>query len=359
MNNTYVLIIAGGSGTRFWPRSRDSRPKQLLSICGEETLIQKTIDRFVEFVPRGNIYIISKATQKEEIIKLNLEINPENILYEPSGKNTLPAIGLASLYIRKKDQDAVIIVSPADHFVENRLLFREAVFSANNIAKELNTIVTIGIKPTYPATGFGYICTGSEKVLPSGIKAFRVNKFTEKPDIKNAIKFCSEDNYYWNCGIFVFKYSVFQDEQKRYTPEIYTSLKKIEKHLDSSCLTEDVLKLYDEIEGISIDYAIIEKSDNVFMVKGGFVWNDLGSWQQVYEMTEKDEYNNASTGEVLMVDTENSYAYSEKGFIALLGVKDLFVIQDGNATLVCSREKGEEVKSLVEKIKDLGLNDYI
>jgi mannose-1-phosphate guanylyltransferase len=359
MNNIYSLIMAGGSGTRFWPRSREKKPKQFLSILGKETLLQASVNRFLQITTKENIYIISKLVQKEEIAKQNLPINPENILYEPIGKNTLPAIGLASLFIQKKDPHGIVIVSPADHLVDNQPAFREAINAACRIASNYDGIVTIGITPSYPSTGYGYISIDKEIDSGSGIKAFKVNRFVEKPDIETAVMYCSKGEYFWNSGLFVFKCSVLWDAIRKYTPSIYGSLKEIGNHLDSPNYFEEISTIYNTINGVSIDYAIMEKSVNTYLVKGDFLWNDLGSWEQIYEIAEKDEFKNASEGQVMFEDTENSYVYSHDGIIALIGVKDLLVIQDGNATLVCKRERAEDVKKLVERMKSLGLKEYI
>jgi mannose-1-phosphate guanylyltransferase len=351
--------MAGGSGTRFWPRSRDNKPKQFLSVLGQETLLQTSVNRFLQITNKENMYIISKLAQKEEIAKQKLPINPENILYEPIGKNTLPAIGLASLFIQKKDPHGIVIVSPADHLVDNQPAFKEAINEACRIASNYDGIVTIGITPSCPSTGYGYISIDKEIESGSGIKAFKVNRFVEKPDIKTAVKYCSKGDYFWNSGLFVFKCSVLWDAIMKYTPSIYSSLKEIANYLDSPNYFEEITTIYNSINSVSIDYAIMENADNTYMVKGDFLWNDLGSWEQVYEITKKDKFKNASEGKVMFEDTENSYVYSQGGIIALMGVKDLLVIQDGNATLVCKRERGEDIKKLVERMKSLGLKEYI
>jgi mannose-1-phosphate guanylyltransferase len=359
MNNIYSLIMAGGSGTRFWPRSREKKPKQFLSIFGNETLAQSSINRFLPITPKENIFVISKLVQKEEITRQKLTINPQNIIYEPTGKNTLPCIGLAALFIQKIDQDGIIVVSPSDHLVENQPLFRETIQTACRVADEYNGIVTIGISPTFPSTGYGYIRTEAEIDPYSEIKAFKVKHFVEKPDIETARQYCSTGEYYWNSGIFVVKCSVLWDAIRKYTPDIFNSLTEIGKYIGTPQYNTILSRIYNAIDGISIDYAIMENADNVYLVKGDFVWNDLGGWEQVYELTEKDEFKNATVGEVLLEDTENSYVYSQNGIIALMGVKDMLVVQDGNATLICKKDRSEEIKKIVEQLKMKGLFKYI
>jgi len=358
MSNIYSLIMAGGSGTRFWPRSREKKPKQFLSVLGNETLIQNSVNRFLPITPKENIYIISKLIQQEEIVKQNLTINLENIIFEPTGKNTLPCIGLASLFIQGKDPDGIIIVSPSDQLVDNLPVFREAIHTACSIAENYNGIVTIGITPSYPATGYGYIRTENKISTITGTDAFKVKCFVEKPDSATASQYCSSGEYFWNSGIFVFKCSVLWEAMKKFAPDIFASLSEIGKFIGTSQYNEKLNKIYNAISAISIDYAIMEKADNVYLVKGDFIWNDLGGWEQVYELTDKDEFRNATVGNVLLEDVENSYIYSEKGIIAIMGVKDLLVVQDGNATLVCKRERSEDIKKIVERLRLKGLTEY-
>lgn len=359
MSNIFALIMAGGSGTRFWPRSRELRPKQFHSVLSDITLIESTVNRFLAFTPRENIYIISKLLHKVEMDKNNLSIPIENILYEPSGKNTLPCIGLAILYIQQINPEGIMVVSPADHIVGNPEQFGNTIENACNIALKYNGIVTVGITPDNPATGYGYIRSAAEIEAGSEIKAFKADRFVEKPDIKTALEYISSGEYFWNSGIFVFKCSVMWETIRRFAPEIYNSLADIKNIINIPSNEVEINRIYNGINGISIDYAIMEKADNIYVIRGDFPWNDLGSWEQVYELTQKDEYKNASSGEVIFEDTSGTYACSHNGIIALVGVKDLIVVQEGNATLVCQKGKAEEVKKVVERLKTLGLKEYI
>jgi mannose-1-phosphate guanylyltransferase len=359
MSNVFALIMAGGSGTRFWPRSRELRPKQFHSVFNDKTLIESTVNRFLALIPKENIYIISKLLHKEEMDKNNLSIPGKNILYEPSGKNTLPCIGLAVLYIQQIYPEGIMVVSPADHIVGDPEQFGDTIENACNIALKYNGIVTVGITPDHPATGYGYIRSAAEIETGSELKAFKVNRFVEKPDIKAALEYISSGEYFWNSGIFVFKCSVLWEAIRRFAPEIYNSLAEIKNLINIPSNEAEINRIYNSINGNSIDYAIMEKADNVYVIRGNFPWNDLGTWEQVYELTEKDEFNNAASGEVLFEDTSGTYACSQNGIIALVGVKDLIVVQEGNATLVCQRGKAEEVKKLVERLKTLGLKEYI
>ena len=359
MTTISTLIMAGGSGTRFWPRSREKKPKQFLKIFGNETLIQSTINRFLPLTSKENIFIISKEVQKEEIEKQNLTVPVENILFEPTGKNTLPCIGLASLIMSRQNPDGIIIVTPSDQLIDNHPLFRETIKTAIEIAEKENGFVTIGITPTKPATGFGYIEIESLLKTGNDIAAYKVKQFVEKPNLETALKYVNAKTFFWNSGMFIFKSSVLWDAIKRFSPDIFAALIEIESHIGKPSFNSELNRIYSSIEGISIDYGIMEKADNVYLVKGDFVWNDLGSWEQVYELSEKDASNNATYGEVLLEDTENSYVYTSQGIIAVMGMKDILAVQDGNATLICKRERGEDIKKLVERLRSPELNKYI
>ncbi len=357
--DVYTLIMAGGSGTRFWPRSRDRNPKQFLTIFGNETLIQSTINRFLPLTPKNNIYIISKKLQKAEIARQQLTVNDGNIIYEPEGKNTLPCIGLASLFIQRKNPEGIIVVSPSDQLIGDLPLFRDTIRTACNMAANNDCIVTIGINPSFHATGYGYIQKANKIHSGTNIDVFKVKCFVEKPDIETAGRYFASGEYFWNSGIFVFKCSVLWKAIEEFTPHLSDSLKKIDKYIDKPFFDENIVNLYCEIEAISIDYGIMEKAGNIYVVKGSFQWNDLGGWEQVYELSEKDASGNAIVGNVVLKDTEDSYIYSQNGLIALMDVKDLLVVQDGNATLVMKRNKSENIKQLVELIRSNGLNEYI
>lgn len=359
MTTISTLIMAGGSGTRFWPRSREKKPKQFLKIFGNETLIQSTINRFLPLTSKENIFIISKEVQKEEIEKQNLTVPVENILFEPTGKNTLPCIGLASLIMIRQNPDGIIIVTPSDQLIDNHPLFRETIKTAIEIAEKENGFVTIGITPSKPATGFGYIEIESQLKTGNDIAAYKVKQFVEKPNLETALKYVNAKTFFWNSGMFIFKSSVLWDAIKRFSPDIFAALIEIESHIGKPSFNSELNRIYSSIEEISIDYGIMEKADNVYLVKGDFVWNDLGSWEQVYELSEKDASNNATYGEVLLEDTENSCVYTSQGIIAVMGMKDILAVQDGNATLICKRERGEDIKKLVERLRSPELNKYI
>lgn len=359
MNRTFCLIMAGGSGTRFWPGSRNSKPKQYLRIFGNESLIQSTINRFAAFTPVENIYIVSNKAQSQVLEAQTSMLPLKNLIYEPVGKNTLPCIGLAAMYAEKLDKDGIMVVSPSDHLINNSGLFQHTIHAAADIAQNRNGIVTIGITPTYPATGYGYVQVDTE-VEPNGeIKRFKVKKFVEKPSEKVAKEYLSEGGFYWNSGLFIFKIGVFLDAVQKYAPTLYANLRKIQEDLGNPGFENTLDSIYRSLESISIDYGIMEFADNIYLVEGNFDWNDLGSWESVYLASEKDSLGNVCKGETVVVDSANSYVSTDQGIVALIGVDDLIVVRDGNAVVVCKRDKAEQIKTVVDQIKLRGLEGYL
>ena len=352
--------MAGGSGTRFWPRSRKANPKQFLTIFGNESLIQATISRFANFIPDESIYIVSNIGQKEVLEEQTSRLPKQNLIYEPVGKNTLPAIGLAALFIAKNDSDGIMVVSPADHLTQNDQLFQETIESASKIAEEKNGIVTIGITPNAPATGYGYIEIADEIKIGQTIKSFAVSRFVEKPNLATAQSYVDSGKFFWNAGIFVFKVSVFLEAVQKHAPNLHADLLKIAETIGTESYEQVLDKIYNQVDSISIDYGIMEKADNVFLVQGDFVWNDLGSWEEVYKYDpKKDENQNAHVGEVIFQDTKNSYVYAPGSLVAVVGMDDVIVVKDGDTILVCKRDQAEEIKGVVAEITKRKLDQYL
>lgn len=359
MSKNYCLIMAGGSGTRFWPRSLVKKPKQYLSLFGDQSLIQETVQRFARFIPEESIYVVSAKSQQTVLEEQTGNLPKENLIYEPFGKNTLPAIGLAALFIAEKDPDGIMVVSPSDHLIQNDELFRQTIESAAKIAEEKDGIVTIGITPKFPATGYGYVKTAAEVKIGQTIKSFEVNKFVEKPNLEVATGYLKSGGFFWNSGIFIFKVSVFLNSVQNYAPKLYADLLRIKEHIGAVDYEEALARIYGEVESISVDYGILEKADNVFLVQGDFIWNDLGSWEEVYKYDYKDENGNAATGESILLDTKNSYVYAPNSLVAVVGMDDVIVVQEGDTILVCKRDRAEDIKGVVEEIKKRKLDQYL
>ena len=359
MRKTYCLIMAGGSGTRFWPRSRVNKPKQYLNIFGNQSLIQESVQRFANFIPNDSIYIVSAKNQRVVLEEQTRNIPKENLIYEPLGKNTLPAIGLAALFIDRKDPEGILIVSPSDHLIQNNDLFKETIESAVLIAEEKGGIVTIGIAPTFPATGYGYVQIADQIHIGQPIKAYTVDKFVEKPNLPLAKSYLQSGGYFWNSGIFVFRVSDLLQSVQEFAPALYDDLMLIKEHIGTDDYEDALNKIYSKVESISIDFGILEKANNVFLVQGNFVWNDLGSWEEVYKYDQKDENLNACIGEVIFLDTQKSYVYAAESLVAVVGLEDVIVVQEGKRILVCRRDHAEEIKQVVNEISKRKLSQHL
>jgi len=352
--------MAGGAGTRFWPKSRIVKPKQYLSLFGDKSLIQESVQRFANFIPEKSIYVVSAKSQQAVLESQTGNLPKENLIFEPVGKNTLPAIGLAALFIAEKDPDGVMVVSPSDHLIQNDELFRQCIESAALIAEKKDGIVTIGITPKYPATGYGYVQTAEEIQIGQSINSFSVSRFVEKPNVEVASGYLKQGGFFWNSGIFVFKVSVFLKAVQEFSPELYTDLMRIKEHIGLDTYEEAVDRIYREVTSISIDYGILEKASNVFLVQGDFVWNDLGSWEEVYKYDlNKDENQNTSSDSVILIDTKNSYVSAASSLIAVVGLDDVIVVQEGDTILVCKRDRAEDIKAVVGEITRRKMDQYL
>lgn len=344
LNNRYAVILCGGSGTRLWPLSRTLRPKQLLALNGEQTLLQQTASRLAQLVSPAHLFTVTHEDHKFEVKGQLAELYPEsiaNVLAEPCAKNTLPAIAWASFQIYQQNPDAIIGVFASDHAIDNEPAFLQA-WQAAEQAAEQGYLTLLGIEPEEPATGYGYIKPSQIKLENTEQPVYEVAKFVEKPDLENAKRFLSE-GYLWNSGMFVFKASVFMQMLQQYQPEIHAQICALNQH--------NLAENYVKFPSISMDYGLAEKADKVAVVPVNMAWSDLGSWDSIYARNTKDTSNNVTHGEVLNLDTQDSLIWSESGFVATLGLSNVAVIQTVDATLVCDRSRAEDIKNLVSKVK--------
>lgn len=333
----FGVILAGGSGSRLWPLSRELYPKQLLNLCAEKSLLQSTFEMLNKFIPASEIISVTNSKHQANI-KMQLGDLCESpvILAEPLSKNTAPAIAICVKYILEtSDKDETILVVPSDLLIKENEKFKQTVISAQKYIDE-GKIVTFGIKPTYPETGFGYIHSVDNKVT----------KFTEKPDNETVLTYLKNENYYWNSGIFMFKVSTIMKELETHCPDIMNILQNIKCSDNKISFTE-----FDKMPNISIDYALMEKSDNIAMVELQSDWKDLGSWKSIYEVSPKDENNNVFVGHVLDKDSKNSFVYSSSKLVATIGLEDTIVIETEDAILACKKDKTQEVKQIYETLK--------
>ena len=355
----YVVIMAGGVGTRFWPRSRFKQPKQLLNILDKRTMIQSTVDRLDGLVPESHIYIVTTEPQKDEIKNQLTFLNSENLVIEPRGKNTAPCIGLAAVLLKHKDPNAVMAVLPADHRINQSERFREVLAAAEEMAKNNDSLVTIGINPTYPSTGYGYIQYNSQITEKNGIPVYKVKTFAEKPDLKTATLFLNSGDFLWNSGMFVWKAQTILNEIEESIPELYEGLKEIEKYLGTDLQQEVINRVYCQIKSISIDYGVMENASNVYVLRGDFDWNDVGSWEEVYKISPKDKNNNVIIGDNLAKDTKNCLIDSPNKFVATIGIENLIIVETEDALLICQRDNAQNVKELVDIMKRKNMNQFL
>ncbi len=352
----FAVIMAGGVGSRFWPRSKKRTPKQLLKIFGENTMIQATVNRLVGLVEKENIFVITNELQRAEVINQLSDVPEENIIEEPFGRNTAACIGLASVIIKAKDIDAITIVLPADHIIKDEEKFKEVLENAAKYANESKGLVTIGIQPTRPETGYGYIQI-DDKAVSNNIH--KVLTFAEKPNYATALRFVESGDFLWNSGMFIWRTDVILDEIKNLMPDLHEGLVEIENSLSSTNFKEKLKTVYAQLKKISIDYGIMEKSSKVFLTKGTFNWSDVGSWEEVYQLSEKNEAGNAAIGNVYTNMVNDSYIYSPNKVTAVIGLDNVIVINHGDTVLICRRDKAQDVKEIVDYLKINKMDEYL
>lgn len=347
----YGIILAGGSGSRLWPLSRELYPKQLLNLNSDKSLLQSTFERLKNCMPQENILSITN-TKHTSNVRMQLSAISQNptVLSEPVAKNTAPAIVLAAKYVmQKSESDPIIIVVPSDHLIKNNEKFLSTVKKGEQLAQE-GYIVTFGIKPDYPETGYGYINT-AEKAGDG----FKVKEFVEKPDCETAKKYLHEGTYFWNSGIFMFKASTLLSETVKHAPDIA----KVSEEFDFTKSNEIPFINFDKMPSISIDYAIMEKSDKIALVKLESDWNDLGSWQSIYDVSNKDEQGNVFVGHVLDKDSKNSFIYASSKLVATIGLEDTVIVETEDAILACKKDRTQDVKQIYETLKKQNDNTHL
>jgi len=346
MANSYAIILAGGSGSRLWPLSRTLRPKQLLPLDGEQTLLQQTACRLLKHVDAGCLLTVTHQDHKFEVKGQLAEIDallPAAVLAEPCARNTLPAIAWAVWEIFKQDPEAMVGVFPSDHAIGDEQSFLSAWRSAELAAAE-GYLVLLGITPSEPATGYGYIQPGASLKLDAAANPIlNVSSFVEKPDLDNAKRFV-ESGYLWNSGMFVFRADAFMQMLESHQPDIHRAMTSMQEK-------SDVEASYDRLPNLSIDYGLAEKADKVAVVPVSMDWSDLGSWESIYQHRAKDESGNITQGDILTLDTQDSLLWSSNGLLATLGVRNIAVIQTADATLICDRSRTEDIKQLVAQVQ--------
>lgn len=361
MGRLYGLIMAGGGGTRLWPLSREKRPKQMLPLVEESrTMFEIAIDRLEPVLLPEQIYVITSQVYADQLLECTDDIPPQNYIIEPFGQNTGPAVGLAVAHIRRQDPDAVIAVLAADHHIADLERFRRVIAAAAVLAEQ-DYLVTLGISPSFPSTGFGYIKRGEPLLQIDGFQVYRSEGFTEKPDAKTAIQFMADGCHSWNSGMFIFKAARIMQEFQRQQPAMYAHLQTIEATIGTDAYDSTLARLWPEMKKLSIDYAVMEGAENVAVIPVDIGWSDVGSWATLFEVLESDLNGNVSRGKVqghVTIDTKETLIVSDR-MVVTIGIEDIVIVDTDDVLLVCNRNRSQDVREVVARLKAAGDNAHL
>lgn len=355
--NRYAVIMAGGGGTRFWPLSRQNAPKQLLNLSGNDAMINETIKRFDGIVPNESIYIVTSKSQETPLKEIISDSVPlKNIIFEPVGRNTAPCILYAAMVLQRRHGDGVMCVFPSDHYIDRISKFKTTLLKCMDLAEQIEGLITIGIQPKYAATGYGYI-KYADNEDKNGV--FKVDEFIEKPDFKTAEKYLQSGGYLWNSGMFIWRISLILSNFQRFLPRVYEKMELIVNGIDT--LEEQVLlqTIYPQLQSISIDYGIMERSSDVYVVPGDFGWNDVGSWDALGSIFSSDNNGNIVKADHIGVDTKNCIIYGNGKLISTIGLEEMIVVNADDALLICPKNKAQEVKKIVDMLKESDRNELL
>ena len=352
-----ALIMAGGRGERFWPKSRVNLPKQFLSLTGDgKTMIQLTVERIAPLVDIQDVYIATNESYRHLVLEQLPGLPEENILCEPVGRNTAPCIGLGAAHISKKYGDALMMVLPSDHLIKYEPIFRQTLQDACRVAEQGENLVTLGITPDEPETGYGYIKFNPNVTLE---RAYAVERFVEKPNLEKAKEYLASQEYLWNSGMFIWKVSTILNNIKAYLPEMYEGLETIKAAIGTEN-QESVLKAtFPGLQSVSVDYGIMEKAQNIYTLAGTFGWDDVGSWLAVGRIQKTNEFGNVVSGSVVSVSTRNCIIQGGSKLIATVGLSDIVVVDTEDALLICNKENAGEIKKVLESLKITNQYQYL
>jgi mannose-1-phosphate guanylyltransferase/mannose-6-phosphate isomerase len=348
-----AIILAGGSGTRFWPLSRKRRPKQLLALEGERSLLRETVDRLRPLVEPAGVWICTTRVLADDVRRELPDVPAGQILLEPEGRNTAPAIGWSVRSMPEEARRDVVVVLPSDHRVGDPAAFRDTLARAARAVKREDRVMTLGVTPRWPETGYGYLEL-EEGSDDDGVR--RVRRFVEKPDLPTAERYVASGNHLWNAGIFLFRGTTLLEILARLQPELARGLEEIARASDTPGRLEE---LYPKLPSDSIDYAVMEKLDSIATLPLDCGWSDLGSWAALDEVLPRDDHGNTGRGDVLALDAEGNLLFSDQGTVAVLGVRDLVVVRTGDSVLVMPKARSQEVKRLVDELKSRGREDLL
>jgi mannose-1-phosphate guanylyltransferase len=362
----HAVILAGGRGTRFWPRSRTRTPKQLLNIVGKETMLEQTVARLRPLIPAERIWTVTNTQQATEVRKQLPAAARRRVLTEPIGRNTAAAIALAALHVRHAaGGDALLAVLPADHYIANPERYRVIMRAALDVARKDGRMVVLGIPPSRPETGFGYIQRVGEALDSRGFPVFAVRRFTEKPALAVAKEYAGSGDYHWNAGMFFWRVSTFLKNLKSYLPKTSAALESLAENIGKPNYERKLRAVYPQLENISVDYAILEPATRevgeprVFVIPAEVGWSDIGSWSAVYELLAKQPGENILAGPGFTLDAEGNFLYSPSKFVAVIGVRDLVVVETPDALLICPRERAQDIGRIVKRLEDQKRKDLL
>jgi mannose-1-phosphate guanylyltransferase len=362
----HAVILAGGRGTRFWPRSRTRTPKQLLNIVGSSTMLRQTVARLKPAIAPDHIWSVTNSRQAAAVARELPAPARKRVLTEPVGRNTTAAIALAAIHIRHAAKgDAVFAVLPADHYIAQPDRFRALMLAALDFAREPNRMVVLGISPTRPETGFGYIERAGTRQSTNGVPCFAVRRFTEKPAVDAAREYVASGNHFWNAGMFFWRVSTYLDALKRFLPATYEAMEELASHIGKRSYPTRLRKLYAKLQNISVDYAILEKATvdaspfTACIVPADIGWSDIGSWAAVYELLAKRPGENVFAGPGQTLDAEGNFFWSKDKFIAAIGVRDLVVVETADALLICPRDRAQDVSRIVKSLEERQLKKLL
>ncbi len=358
MSSWYALIMAGGGGTRLWPLSRRSRPKQALTLVGERTMFEHALDRIASLFQPEEIFVVTGEEHLESLLFQAPELPRANFLLEPVGQGTAPAIGLGAVHLRRRDPQAVMVVLTADHFIRDVENFRRALSAAAQVA-EKGHLVTLGITPSFPSTGFGYIQQGEQLYEVDGFAVFRALRFTEKPTAETAFQMVESGLYTWNSGMFIWRVDRIMDEFARQMPDLYDVLMQIDAVLGTPAYEPTLRRLWPELVPQSIDYGVMEGARDVVVIPVDIGWSDVGNWSSMREILPADADGNVVVGEHVGLETRNTVIFGGRRLIATIGLEDMIIVDTDDALLICPVEREQEVREMVRRLWEAGRKDVL
>jgi mannose-1-phosphate guanylyltransferase len=356
--SVFAVILAGGRGERFWPESRRLNPKQFLKITGEVSLLETTVGRMRSDIPVENLLVVTTRDLGARIRELLPDLPEANVLLEPMGRNTAVALAYAASVIEQRDPDATMAVLPSDHDIPDTRKFLRTLEIAEKVA-ETGFLVTFGIVPVRPETGYGYVEFSDEVLSKGEIPVYRASAFKEKPNLKLARSFVTSGRHLWNSGMFVWKVGTIMEAFRKHMPALYDGMSHLKKALSRKAHEKEVKEFYDRAESISIDYGIMERAENVAVVRADFKWDDVGSWTALERLRARDETGSVAVGDFVGIDTKDCIVYSRSGLVGTIGIDNLIIIRTKDATLICKKERAQDVRALVSLLSERKLEEYL